>query len=223
MLRSLVGSEMCIRDRASAGGLFYVVRNHTSPATFTDNNDIVPIPLTEVEWTGKLFDIRGFYETGDLASVETEAGSGVYQYWIHSGAGLDGRVAADGIPVASRPGGTANVWTPIPTIDELNNIVARLENEIENLDPFAHLPHEDGYVYTADSGVPGAQPENTLTGNARTNTTEDFYNSLGLFLDFADPVTDVPEGSVYYIFADGTSASVCQTWLSVETTSHQHQ
>ena len=41
---------------ASAGGLFYSVRDHTSPATFTDNDAIVPIPLTEVEWTGKLYD-----------------------------------------------------------------------------------------------------------------------------------------------------------------------
>ena len=192
---------------ASAGGLFYSVRDHTSPATFTDNDAIVPIPLTEVEWTGKLYDNRGFYETGDLASVETEAGSGVYQYWIHSGVGLDGRVSATGIPATSAPGGSDNVWQAIPTIDELNNIVSRLENEIENLDPFAHLPHEDGYTYTADSGVAGIQPENTLTGNARTNTTEDFYNTLGLFLDFGGTVEDVPEGSTYYIFADGTSAS----------------
>ena len=110
-------------------------------------------------------------------------------------------------PATSAPGGSDNVWQAIPTIDELNNIVSRLENEIENLDPFAHLPHEDGYTYTADSGVTGIQRENTLTGNARTNTTQDFYNSLGLFLDFQNPVTDVDEGNVYYIFADGTSAS----------------
>ena len=91
---------------ASAGGLFYSVNAHTSPATFSDNVDLVPIPLTEVEWTAKLFDPRGFYETGDLVTTETGENTGIYQVWIHSGAGLDGRVATNGIPPENRPDGT---------------------------------------------------------------------------------------------------------------------
>ena len=91
---------------ASAGGLFYSVREHTSPATFSDDADLVPIPLTEVEWTAKLFDPRGFYETGDLVTTETGEDTGVYQVWIHSGVGLDGRVATNGIPPENRPDGT---------------------------------------------------------------------------------------------------------------------
>ena len=126
-----------------------------------------------VSYTGRLFATNGIYATGNLVVQETEPDSDSYQAWILTGAALDGSTVP--ITAANSPGGTANQWEPVPTIEELNNIVARLENEIENFDPFTHLPHEDGYVYTADSGVTGIQRENTLTGNARTNTTQDFY------------------------------------------------
>ena len=65
-------------------------------------------------------------------------------------------------------------FTSTPTVnqgllasdEEVRQVFDRLEYEIEHIDPFTPLPHEDGYVYTADSGVTGIQPENTLTGNA---------------------------------------------------------
>ena len=39
--------------------------------------------------------------------------------------------------------------------EEVRQVFDRLEYEIEHIDPFTPLPHEDGYVYTADSGVTG--------------------------------------------------------------------
>ena len=97
---------------ASAGGLFYSVRAHTSPATFTDNNDIVPIPLTEVEWTAKLFDTRGFYETGDVVTTATTVDTTTtYQLWIHTGVGLDGRI--NQLTGDELPSSTSTVWMEV--------------------------------------------------------------------------------------------------------------
>ena len=97
---------------ASAGGLFYSVRAHTSPATFTDNNDIVPIPLTEVEWTAKLFDTRGFFETGDVVTTATTVDTTTtYQLWIHTGVGLDGRI--NQLTGDELPSSTSTVWMEV--------------------------------------------------------------------------------------------------------------
>ena len=88
---------------------------------------------------------------------------------------------------------------------EAQNIVARLEYEIENVDPFTDLQHAADYNYRTDAviGLPAA---NTLTGNIELNTNQDFQNVLGLFFQFNSAVTDVPEPGIYYIFDDGDAA-----------------
>ena len=90
-----------------AGGLFYVRQEITTPASFSTQG-LLALPLTEVEWAGKLFDERGFYETGDLATIETSPSSGVFQAYILSGIDQDGRLNV--IPEADRPGGGNNQW-----------------------------------------------------------------------------------------------------------------
>ena len=85
----------------------------------------------------------------------------------------------------------------VPPSEEIVQVNARLQAEIENNDPFRNVPHEDGYTYTADS---------VLTGNGIFTTTGDFYNSLGLFLEFTGTTTSVPEGSVFYIFNNGDAS-----------------
>ena len=122
LLRTAESTESGITV-ASAGGLFYVVNTHTSPMNFSDDANLVPIPLTEVEWTAKLFDPRGFYETGDLVTVETGTNSGIYNVWLHSGPGLDGRVRTGGIDIPDRPGGsTAGLWTLLETGDQVTGV-----------------------------------------------------------------------------------------------------
>ena len=92
---------------SAAGGLFYVRQEITTPASFSTQG-LLALPLTEVEWAGKLFDERGFYETGDLATIETSPSSGVFQAYILSGIDQDGRLNV--IPEADRPGGGNNQW-----------------------------------------------------------------------------------------------------------------
>ena len=60
----------------------------------------------------------------------------------------------------------------------------------------AHLPH---------SADPGYTSEAILTGNLNGNSTEDFYNVLGLFLEFGGTGLDVPQGTEYFLFDDGDS------------------
>ena len=74
----------------------------------------------------QLFATNGVYQTGDLVTQETEPDSDLYQAWILTGANQNGLTTP--ITAANSPGGTANQWEPVPTIEELNNIVARLEN-----------------------------------------------------------------------------------------------
>ena len=92
------------------------------------------------------------------------------------------------------------------TEEEAMQIVAKLEYEIENVDPFTDLQHATDYNYRTDAVI-GAPAANTLTGNIRLNTNEDFQNVLGLFFQFDSAVTDVPEPGVYYIFEDGDAAA----------------
>ena len=89
---------------------------------------------------------------------------------------------------------------------EVQNVVARLEYEIENVDPFTDLQHATDYSYRTDATIAGLPAANTLTGNIRLNTNEDFQNVLGLFFQFDAAVTDVPEPGIYYIFEDGDAA-----------------
>ena len=111
MLRSLVGSEMCIRDRyvinaGIAGGGLFQANQDINPGPF-DTSQWTAIPFSEVEWTAKVFDTRGFYEVGDLVTTVID---GFHSLWITLGTadapttGLDGR--ATPIPIADQPNGS---------------------------------------------------------------------------------------------------------------------
>ena len=88
-----------------------------------------------------------------------------------------------------------------PVLTAENQLAARTNLDVSAADPFDQLPHASDYVYTADA---------VLTGNLRDNTNQDFQNILGFFLAFDDPVTDVPQGSTFYIFSNGNSATGTQ-------------
>ena len=95
---------------ASAGGLFIATRNLDPSPTFSTAG-FVPVPLTEVEWAGKLFDPRGFYERGDIATT-IDAVTLDRRLWIlNSTANQDGRATA--IPEDDRPDGANGAWVEI--------------------------------------------------------------------------------------------------------------
>ena len=72
--------------------------------------------------------------------------------------------------------------------------IAALHNDIDNLDPLNDIPHGEAYSYTEDTNI---------SNNLTTNTNEDFYNRLGLFLDIGSSASDIPEGTIRYLFDDG--------------------
>ena len=84
--------------------------------------------------------------------------------------------------------------------EEIIQINARLQDEIENIDPFSHLPHASAYSYNLDATVSGANGVFASSGN-------DFYNSLGLSLVFAGDVSSVQTGDIFYIFTGGDSST----------------
>ena len=93
---------------ASAGGLFIASRNLDPSPTFSSAG-LIPVPLTEVEWAGKLFDPRGFYERGDVA---TTIDGTTRRLWIlNSTSNQDGRAVI--IPEADRPDGSSGAWIEI--------------------------------------------------------------------------------------------------------------
>ena len=91
-----------------AGGGLFAANQDVTPGPFNTAN-WTPIPFTEVEWAGKLFDTNGFYEPGDVATLGTGASATA---WIYNGTeDLDGRIT----PISSNdgPNGINNLWTRV--------------------------------------------------------------------------------------------------------------
>ena len=95
---------------SSAGGLFIATQNFRTGDSFSTAN-LVPVPLTEVEWAGKEFDNAGFYERGDTATILD--GSTWRLYILTGVVSQDGRLLPNRIQADDGPGGTNNLWTEV--------------------------------------------------------------------------------------------------------------
>ena len=142
---SAIGSDISFFEAVETLASFEFHNTDTDENVFTVNYTTEVVDFSQnptvngvvigggTTFAARLFTVAGVYATGDMVVQETEPDSDSYQAWILTGANLDGSTTP--ISAANSPGGSANQWEPVPTIEELNNIVARLENEIENIAP----------------------------------------------------------------------------------------
>ena len=101
-------TDQFVFNAGIAGGGLFQARQDVTPGPFNTAHWI-PIPFTEVEWAGKLFDSAGFYEPGDVATLGTGASATA---WIYNGTeDLDGRTTP--INTNDGPNGLNNLWTRV--------------------------------------------------------------------------------------------------------------
>ena len=103
----------------------------------------------------------------------------------------------DATTAANRQAAQTNL--DVAPSEEIVQINARLQDEVENIDPFTNLPHASNYTYTEIAA---------LSDSIDEDANEDFYNSLGLFMVWEGDVSSaVQEGDNVYIFNNGDSTT----------------
>ena len=97
-------TDQYVINAGAAGGGLFQANQDIIPGPF-DSSQWTAIPFSEVEWTAKVFDTRGFYEVGDLVTTRN---MGFQELWILATEGLDGRI--NPIPTADQPDGANGRW-----------------------------------------------------------------------------------------------------------------
>ena len=94
----------------ASGGLYVATADFTSPAIGFSTTNLIPITLADSSFTGRAFDTRGFYEAGDLVTVNVDR---VEQLWVLTTGVLSGFETP--LTTAQSPNGADGRWTRVET------------------------------------------------------------------------------------------------------------